>query len=167
MGFQANDREIISGLGEISIRGIDDQYERPESSSIYEDWGPMAPEAKSMQIRRWLIELTDLTGNVIPVGDLSAHAVWYGPTLSSRSMNIGISIVNDLRGKGIGSIAQRLLAEELHREGIVRVEAGTDVDNVAEQRSLLKAGFVLEGVLRRAQGRADGLHDLQVWSHIG
>ena len=157
---------FILGIGEISIRGIDGTYERPESSSIYEDWGPMAPETQSMEIRRWLVELTDLSGAVIPVGDLSTHAVWYGPTLASKSMNIGISIVNDFRGKGIGSIAQRMLAEELHREGVVRVEAGTDVSNISEQRSLLKAGFVLEGVLRQAQGRADGLHDLQVWSHI-
>ena len=167
MNFEATKPETISGIGKISIRGIDEDYVRPESSSIYEDWGPMAPEAKTMVIRRWLIELTDMNGNFIPVGDLSAHAVWYGPTLRSKSMNIGISIVNDLRGKGIGSIAQRLLAEELHDEGIVRVEAGTDINNFAEQRSLLKAGFLLEGVLRQAQGRADGLHDLQVWSHIG
>jgi len=160
-----NGRAILE-MGEVSIRAIDDEYVRPESSSIYEDWGPMAPEAQGMQISRWLVELTDHDGKVIPVGDVSAHAVWYGPTIGSRSMNIGISIVNDFRGKGIGSIAQRLLAEELHRQGIIRVEAGTDVINIAEQKSLLKAGFVLEGILRQAQGRADGLHDLQVWSHV-
>ncbi|MCX6430178.1 MAG: hypothetical protein NTX12_04280 [Actinobacteria bacterium] len=113
----------ISGLGEVSIRAIDGDYERPESSSIYEDWGPMASETKDMQISRWLVELTDENGAVVPVGDLSAHAVWYGPTLGSRSMNIGISIVNDFRGKGIGSIAQRLLAEELHRQGNIRIES--------------------------------------------
>jgi RimJ/RimL family protein N-acetyltransferase len=163
---EAINEAIILNLGEVSIRFIDAEYERPESSSVYEDWGPMAPDAKGMEMRRWLIELTDSNGEVTPVGDMSAHAVWYGPTLGSKSMNIGISIVNDFRGKGIGSIAQRLLAEDLHREGIIRVEAGTDVINIPEQKSLLKAGFILEGTLRQAQGRADGLHDLQVWSHI-
>jgi len=49
---------------------------------------------------------------------------------------------------------------------VIRVEAGTDVDNVAEQTSLERAGFVLEGTLRLAQERRDGLHDLQIWSHI-
>jgi RimJ/RimL family protein N-acetyltransferase len=166
MSFTNKNGTKISGLGAISIRSIDGEYKRPESSSIYEDWGPMAPEAKGMEISRWLVELTDENGLVVPVGDLSAHAVWYGPTVGSRSMNIGISIVNDFRGKGIGSIAQRMLAEELHRQGIIRVEAGTDVINIPEQKSLLKAGFVLEGILRQAQGRADGLHDLQVWSHL-
>ena len=126
----------------------------------------MAPEARDMAMTRWLVELTQPDQVVIPVGDLSAHAVWYGPTPGSRALNIGISIANEFRGKGIGAIAQRLLAEELHNQGIVRVEAQTDVANIAEQKALEKAGFTYEGTLRSAQGRADGLHDIQVWSHI-
>lgn len=92
--------------------------------------------------------------------------VWYGPTITSKALNIGISLVEDFRGKGIGVIAQRLLAEELHRLGFARVEAQTDVQNIPEQKALKKAGFLFEGVARHAQGRADGIHDLQVWSHI-
>ena len=68
--------------------------------------------------------------------------------------------------QGIGAVAQRLLAEQLHDEGVVRVEASTDVENIAEQRSLAKAGFRLEGVIRGAQMRADGRHDIQGWSHL-
>jgi RimJ/RimL family protein N-acetyltransferase len=61
----------------------------------------------------------------------------------------------------VGSRAQRLLAEHLFATtSVQRVEASTDVANVAEQRALEKAGFTREGVLRRAQARADGLHDL-------
>lgn len=160
------DANSIKGLGVTSIRAIDDEHPRPRSTSIYEEWGEMAPDVQDMAITRWLIELTQPDNAVIPVGDLSAHAVWYGPTPGSRALNIGISIVNEYRGKGIGAIAQRLLAEELHKQGIVRVEAQTDVENVAEQKALEKAGFTYEGTLRRAQGRADGLHDIQVWSHI-
>ncbi len=154
------------GMGVISIRAIDGEYPRPNSTSIYEDWGEMAPEARDMAMTRWLVELTQPDKIVVPVGDLSAHAVWYGPTPGSRALNIGISIVNEFRGKGIGAIAQRLLADELHNQSIVRVEAQTDVENFAEQKALEKAGFKYEGTLRRAQGRADGLHDIQVWSHI-
>ena len=126
----------------------------------------MAPDVQGMAITRWLIELIQPDNFVIPVGDLSAHAVWYGPTPGSRALNIGISIVNEFRGKGIGAIAQRLLADELHSQGVVRVEAQTDVENIAEQKALEKAGFNYEGTLRRAQARTDGLHDIQVWSHI-
>lgn len=156
----------ILGVGTVGIRAIDDDYPRPESSSIYDNWGEMAAEVRDMLLSRWLITLTLPDQSEIAVGDLSAHAVWYGPTPGSRSLNIGIGIVNEFRGKGIGSVAQRLLADELHAQGIVRVEAQTDIENVAEQRSLANAGFSLEGTLRKAQGRADGLHDIQVWSHI-
>lgn len=160
------DANSLLDIGVISIRAIDGDYPRPKSTSIYEEWGEMAPEVRDMAITHWLIELTQSDKVVIPVGDLSAHAVWYGPTPSSRALNIGISIVNEFRGKGIGAIAQRLLAEELHNQGIVRVEAQTDVENIPEQKALEKAGFKYEGTLRKAQGRSDGLHDIQVWSHI-
>lgn len=158
--------ELIDGEGSVSIRTIDDSYPRPESHSIYDDWGDFAPEAKAIPMSRWLIELTKLDGEIVAVGDLSAHSVWYGATPGSRAINIGIRLAESYRGIGIGTVSQRLLAEELHGQGIVRVEAGTDVSNVAEQRSLERAGFVYEGTARRAQSRSDGLHDLQTWAHI-
>lgn len=157
---------VAGNLGVVSIRPIDNDYPRPVSTSIYDEWGEMAPEVRDLAITRWLIILTQSDRSEVAVGDLSAHAVWYGPTPGSRSLNIGISVVNEYRGRGIGSIAHRLLAEELHRQGIVRVEAQTDIENIAEQKALESAGFKYEGTLRKAQARMDGLHDIQVWSHI-
>lgn len=157
---------FLLGLGTISIRAIDFDDPRPESKSIYDEWGEMAPEIQDMVMSRWLITLTQIGQDEIPVGDLSAHAVWYGPTPGSRALNIGISLVSEYRGKGIGAIAQRLLAQELHERGIVRVEAQTDIENIAEQKALERAGFMYEGTLRKAQSRLDGLHDIQVWAHI-
>lgn len=157
---------LLEGLGTISIRAIDGDYPRPASTSVFDEWGEMAPDIQDMAITRWLITLTQADRTEIPVGDLSAHAVWYGPTPGSRALNIGCSVVNEYRGKGIGAVAQRLLADELHKQGIVRVEAQTDIENFAEQKALERAGFKYEGTLRKAQGRMDGLHDIQVWSHI-
>jgi RimJ/RimL family protein N-acetyltransferase len=156
----------IDGVGLVMIREIDDDHPRPSAPSIFDDWGDMAPEAKTMTHERWLIEAIDGSGCSTVVGDMSAHAVWNGPTESSRAYSIGLSIVEEYRGRGIGSVAQRLLADALHARGVVRVEASTDVTNIAEQKSLANAGFEIEGVLRSAQGRRDGLHDLQLWSHI-
>lgn len=147
------------------IRAVPTDHPIRREQSEFDDWGETSPEIKGMEIDRWLIEAY-LDGVWREVGNLSAHAVWYGPTQGSKAMNIGISVLEDFRGRGFGSIAQRLLAEELHKEGYVRVEASTDVINVAEQKALQNAGFIYEGTLRKAQGRADGLHDLQVWSHL-
>jgi RimJ/RimL family protein N-acetyltransferase len=72
-----------------------------------------------------------------------------------------------MRGLGYGSLAQRLLTDYLFATTSVnRIEAGTDVENLAEQRSLEKAGFIREGVLRGAQYRADAWHDLVIYAVV-
>ncbi len=146
---------------QVQIRAVDSAPSLGGDSSPFEDWGVRDADAQPRDLERWVIVVD---GEV--VGDLSAHGHYYGPTAGSRAMNIGITVAPQHRGRGIGSAAQRLLADELHARGIVRVEASTDVENIAEQRALAKAGFVLEGVLRGAQVRADGRHDLQSWAHI-
>lgn len=99
------------------------------------------------------------------LGDISWRLVHYGPTAASRAYNIGIALLPQHRGRGYGWAAQAAVARYLFRTTAVqRVEASTDAANVAEQRSLEKAGFHREGVLRRAQYRAGDWHDLVVYS---
>lgn len=113
---------------------------------------------------RLLVERID-DGAVI--GEVSWHPVLYGPNEQSRALNIGVALYPDARGHGFGTEAQRLLAELLLEQfAVERVEASTDVDNVAEQRSLDKAGFTREGVIRRAQYRAGAHHHLVGYSFV-
>jgi RimJ/RimL family protein N-acetyltransferase len=99
------------------------------------------------------------------IGDVGWHTVSYGPNAESQALNIGASLSPGFRGNGYGTEAQRLLAEVLFDLfDVDRIEASTDIDNVAEQRSLEKAGYKREGVLRRAQFRAGGRHDLVSYS---
>ena len=64
-------------------------------------------------------------------------------------LEIGILLLPDHRGQGYGTIAQGLLADYLFTTTTVhRLQATTEVDNVAEQRALERAGFKREGVLR-------------------
>jgi RimJ/RimL family protein N-acetyltransferase len=73
---------------------------------------------------------------------------------------IGIWIRPSARGRGIGRAAQRQLAELFFAHTAVnRVEAHTDVDNLAEQRALEGAGFRQEGMIRGAQWRAGAYRD--------
>ena len=137
----------------------------PDSPSEYSDWGETDPQSANPQMERWLITL-DQDGQEVTVGDLTAMPTWFGPTTGSLAISIGIAVIPEFRGMGIGTTAQRLLTELLHDRGIVRVQASTDVTNTAEQRALAKAGFTFEGVMRGAQVRASGRHDLQVWSHL-
>lgn len=102
-----------------------------------------------------------------PIGTVSWHRVMNGPNPESAAWNVGISLVPDARGHGYGVEAQRQLADYLFATTEVnRVEASTDVDNLAEQRALEKAGFTREGVQRGAQFRAGEYHDLVVYSRL-
>ncbi|MPZ82328.1 MAG: GNAT family N-acetyltransferase [Actinophytocola sp.] len=95
------------------------------------------------------------------LGGVTWHAVDYGGTLGCSAWNIGIGLLPSARGRGVGTVAQRLLAEHLFATTeIDRIEAGTDIENVAEQRALERAGFRREGVLRGTQLRGGERHDL-------
>jgi RimJ/RimL family protein N-acetyltransferase len=68
---------------------------------------------------------------------------------ASSCWEIGVGLVPEARGRGLGTLAQRLLARYLfaHTQAN-RIQAATELTNVAEQRALEKAGFSREGVLR-------------------
>jgi RimJ/RimL family protein N-acetyltransferase len=88
-------------------------------------------------------------------GGVSWFTVPHGPGSACRALNIGISLLPAQRGQGYGSAAQRALAEYLFATTLTeRIEAETDVENIAEQRALERAGFTREGVLRHSQFRA-------------
>lgn len=101
------------------------------------------------------------------IGSVSWFSVQHGPTAACRAINIGISLFPPARGKGYGTDTQRQLAEYLFRTKLVeRIEAGTDIDNIAEQRALESAGFTREGVLRHAQFRAGEWRDVVLYSRL-
>lgn len=141
------------------IRARSEADECPDDSSEWDEWddGERVPG----EHHRAVVVLDDII-----IGTMSWHEVYYGPTVGSRAWSMGIALAAQWRGHGWGSIAQRLLADHLLGSAH-RVEASTDIDNVAEQRSLDKAGFLREGVLRGAQMRADGRHhDLAMYARV-
>jgi len=112
-------------------------------------------------------ELMVTDGADTPLGTVGWHVVLTGPGPGNTALNIGISLRPEARGRGHGARAQRLLADYLFATTTVhRVEAGTDVDNVAEQRALTAAGFSREGVLRGAQWRRGCYHDMVGYSRL-
>ncbi|MEU6476821.1 GNAT family protein [Streptomyces sp. NPDC047017] len=67
----------------------------------------------------------------------------------SSYWNMGIALLPQARGQGVGTEAQRQLVRYLFAHSTVtRIEADTEPGNLAEQRALEKAGFTREGVLR-------------------
>jgi len=84
---------------------------------------------------------------------------------SSYCWEIGIILLPEGRGRGYGTQAQRLLARYLFAHTTVhRIWAATDVDNIAEQRALEKAGFTREGITRATRWRDGAWRDGVIYS---
>jgi RimJ/RimL family protein N-acetyltransferase len=83
----------------------------------------------------------------------------------SYCWNTGIALLPEHRGQGHGTTAQQLLVRYLfdHTQ-VARIEAGTDVANLAEQHALEKAGFTREGVMRRHAFGGGRWHDTVLYS---
>lgn len=79
--------------------------------------------------------------------------------------NIGIALLPQARGQGYGTRAQQMLVRYLFSHTQVnRIEAGTEIANIAEQRALEKAGFTREGVIRGAGFQGGRWHDGVLYS---
>jgi len=101
------------------------------------------------------------------LGSVDWFAVRHGPSSTARALNIGIFLLPEHRGRGYGAAAQAVFADYLFATTLVeRLEAGTDVGNIAEQRALERAGFHREGIARHAQFRAGAWHDLVTYSRL-
>jgi len=153
---------MVSGLLSDGARlSLLPAVETPDWPDDWSDWGAVLPLTQTVgEVHRAMVLREDR-----PVAVVTWHAVWYGPNLGSRAWNIGITVAPEWRGCGVGSLAQAMLAEHLFATtDAQRVEASTDIANVAEQAALQRAGFEREGVLRRAQFRTGGYHDLAVYA---
>jgi RimJ/RimL family protein N-acetyltransferase len=151
-----------------------DAWNTPEAQGEFNDFGmPRSPAPREALAAGPLRNdhngqlMVERVADGTPIGTVSWHRVMNGPNPQSAAWNFGISLVPEARGHGYGVEAQRQLADYLFETTDVnRVEASTDVDNIAEQRALERAGFTREGVQRGAQFRAGAYHDLIVYSRL-
>ena len=93
--------------------------------------------------------------------------VWHrrsaGP--AAHSWELGIAMFPPSRGRGYGTQAHRLITGYLFAHTAVhRIEALTDVANLAEQKALERAGFTREGVARGVAWRDGAWRDGVIYS---
>lgn len=100
-----------------------------------------------------------------PAGLVSYRKRCYGT--QAFCWEIGIALLPEWRGQGIGWHAQAMFCSYLFENTPVqRIEAATHAENAAEQRSLEKAGFTLEGIIRSAEFRAGQWRDGYLYSRL-
>lgn len=89
-----------------------------------------------------------------------------GPT-KGTCFEVGIALLPDHRGQGVGTAAQGLMVQYLFDNTMAhRLQAFTEVDNIAEQRALEKVGFQREGVLRAHFFRAGKWRDSVLYARL-
>ena len=94
---------------------------------------------------------------------------WRSGSFDGRTKywEIGIALLPEYRGRGIGWRAQAMLTAYLFEHTPVqRIQAATHPENMAEQKSLEKAGFQLEGIIRGCEFRAGRLRDGYLYSRL-
>jgi RimJ/RimL family protein N-acetyltransferase len=118
---------------------------------------------------RGLLAGPDNMLSVLADGELAGRVEWlerrWGRRDTSLCWEIAVGILPAVRGRGIGTQAQRELVSYLFTHTRVeRIQATTDPENAAELTCLKNVGFTREGVVRRAQWRGGRWHDQVLFS---
>lgn len=86
-------------------------------------------------------------------GVISLHTI----NLNNHCAEIGYWMSSTMRGKGIGTIAAKIITDYgIQTLGFRRIEAAVDIANNYSQKLLLAAGYEREGVLASKVTREDG-----------
>ena len=86
-------------------------------------------------------------------GVISLHTI----NIKNHTAEIGYWMEKSMRGKGIGTVAAKMITDYgLRSLGFRRIDGLADVENTASQKLLTSAGFQKEGILRNKVTRDDG-----------
>ncbi len=151
---------------------LDEADATPENRGVFNDFGlPRTSHAE--QAEKGFIDeehgkmIVERVADGERLGTVDWRPAIYGPGPESRAWQLGISLLPNARGHGYGPEALRLVADYLFATTTAnRVEGSTDIENIASQRGLERAGFTREGVNRGAQFRAGAYHDLVLYSRL-
>jgi RimJ/RimL family protein N-acetyltransferase len=161
----------VPGVGDVDL--LDAWEASPDALGEFNDFG-QPPHGHREAVEKGTVVdenhgtlLVERVNDGVPVGTVSWRPAFHGPPPESRGWALGISLAPEGRGQGYGSEALRLVAAYLFAATTAnRIEGETDIENVAGQRALERAGFAREGVLRGAQWRRGAYHDLVVYGRV-
>jgi len=116
-------------------------------------WRPISPgsEASPYAVSNVRDDAAAFSVVELATGKLAGEAVLWGINTHHRNAHIGIALVSDCRGRGLGLDTVRVLCHYgFAILGLHRLQLETATDNEAMRRTAGQAGFSLEGVQREA-----------------
>lgn len=82
-------------------------------------------------------------------------------------VKIGLVLNPESCNKGIGTIILKIMTKYLFNNyQVVRIEADTDVENIAAQKILKKVGFLKEGTLRKYRFHHGKYHNSYIYGLV-
>lgn len=143
---------MLRPIRELDLTELQRFYSDPVAAGEFQWFGFRPAKVVELQ-RRWAEDgLVSAESGHLAVGlsdgSLAGEVDWRAVG-GTGNFEIGIWLFPEHRARGIGSEAQRQLVEYLFATTPAnRLQAGTEVDNIAEQRALERVGFRREGVAR-------------------
>jgi len=105
----------------------------------------------------------------VVIEDGTAVGLALAPSIDreAATAELGYLVTAGARGRGLATIALRLLSEWAFEElGMIRLELHIGTENVASQAVARRAGYTLEGTLRSAHLKQGRREDTQIWSRL-
>lgn len=97
------------------------------------------------------------------VGEMQARYCRF--SMPPGTAEIGISLLSEYQGKGIGTMSLAAIRERLFSERFHRLSGSTDVTNIGMQRAFEKAGWQFEGIARNLMPEGEDVpHDYRVYA---
>ncbi len=136
------------------MRGLFQEAQMESMARLRSQW-----EKDGMLGEQFQMLMVELEGQA--VGFVTAFFVREG------MVRVGIQLDENCRGQRVSSRAFALLRDYLLENfPLVRLEADTDVDNIAAQKMLERCGFRAEGVLRKYRFHHGSYHDSYLYSYV-
>jgi [ribosomal protein S5]-alanine N-acetyltransferase len=140
-----------AAVGPYSWTGFKDPRSRRRR---WEQDGYISPESTGLAVA-----LCD--GSVAGIAGFEAR---YRGGATGVCYEIGLALLPEHRGRGVGTAAHKLLVAHLFDFTLAhRLEAQTDARNLAEQKVLERVGFTREGLLRGVVFRQGALQDMVIY----
>lgn len=116
-------------------------------------WRPIPPLAaySPYAVREPSDEVAFFSVQELATGELAGEAMLWGIDVHNRTAHLGLSLRPAFRGRGFGLDVVRVLCEYgFAVRGLQRLQLETLADNASMIGAATRAGFTLEGTLRRA-----------------
>lgn len=121
------------------------------SSQDPRPWQPLPPEHSPFGVAEPSEKAAPFSVVVLESQELAGGAVLWGIDTHNRTAHLGISLLPAFHGRGLGSDVVRVLcAYGFVVRGLQRLQVETLADNAPMIAAATKAGFTIEGTLRRS-----------------